>query len=278
MPKKIIVSVIVVSYNHAESIKRAVDSVLEQTLKDYEIIIVDDGSTDGSTDGSVDIIKNFERSNEKIKAYFENHKGLMNTYLKAFSECSGKYVTFCDCDDYWIDKDKLKKQFEYMENNSDCGLCFTKVYTEVDEKCLPMSISVNDINNRMSFDSLLSGRASIHAQSYMIRKSVFDKHINFQYFVDKGFHVWDYPIVLELIKHTWFHCLNFYSAVWVKSVESVTSTIGRERRIKYLLGNYKIKWYYIKKYSCKLMTKFYLIYRIMRDVYSVCFLRWNKEI
>ena len=266
-----IISVIIASYNHAESIKKAIGSVLQQTFKDFEIIIVDDGSGDGS----VKIIKDFERLNKKIKAYYENHKGLMNTYLKGLSECKGDYIAFCDCDDYWIDKDKLKKQVSYMENNLDCGLCFTKVYTETDGKRIPMFISTNEINRRMSFNSLLSGRASIHAQSYLIRKSVFDKHINFQYFVNKGFYTWDYPIVLELIKHTKFHCLDFYSAVWVKGIESVTSTKLRKRRIKCLLGSYKIKWYYIKKYGCELETKFYLIYRIIRDIYSICFLRWN---
>ena len=266
------VSVIIVSYNHAESIKKAIDSVLQQTFKNHEIIIVDDGSTDNS----IEIIKDFERLNKKIKAYFENHNGLMNTYLKAFSECSGKYITFCDCDDYWIDKDKLKKQVEYMENHNEYGLCFTKVYTYSD-KMLPMALSTDIINKRMSFDTLLKGRASIHAQSYMIRKSVFDKIVDFQHFVAKGFHVWDYPIVLEMIKHTKFHCLNFYSAVWVQYPESITRTKNRKRRFLYLLGNYKIKFYYIKKYGCKLGTKFYLIYRVMRDMYSICFLRWNKK-
>ena len=75
-------NVIIVSYNHVESIERAIDSVLDQTFQDYRIIIVDDGSTDGS----VEIIKKYEHLNKNIKAYYENHSGLMNSYLKGFSK------------------------------------------------------------------------------------------------------------------------------------------------------------------------------------------------
>lgn len=263
------VCVIIVSYNHVESIKRAINSVLEQTFQDYMIIVVDDGSIDGSAY----IIKEYAQ-NKKIEVHFENHKGLMNSYLKGFSECKSKYIAICDCDDYWTDKDKLKKQVEYMENHDDCGLCFTRVYTDVGE-LLPMDLSSDEINKRMSFDRLIKGNASIHAQSYLIRKELFDKHINFQHFINVGFHVWDYPIVLELIKHTKFHCLDFYSAAWVINGESVTITKSRKRRIKYLLGNYKIKWYYIRKYGVKGSTIIYLIYRIIRDIYSVVFKRWT---
>lgn len=267
-----IIDVIIVSYNHAESIEKAIDSVLQQTFKDFKIIIIDDGSTDGS----VEIIKRYVSLNRRIEAYFENHSGLMSTYQKGFSKCRGKYIAVCDCDDYWIDKDKLKKQVEYMENNDDCGLCFTKVYTKTkDSELTPMSISANDVNRNMSFDSLLKGNGHIHAQSYMIRKSIFDEYINFQHFVDIGFRTWDYPIVLELIRHIKFHCLDFYSAVWIKGVESVTRTRDRKRRFLYLLNNYKIKYHYIKKYSCEISTKLYLIYRIIRDAYSITFRRWN---
>lgn len=260
------VTTLIISYNRSDSIERAIDSVLKQTQKNNKVILIDDGSTDGS----VEIIKNYP-----IESYLENHSGLMNTYLKGFSKCNSKYIAVCDCDDYWIDKDKLKKQIKYMENNKDCGLCITKVYIETIDEFLCMDISGNEINKNMSFDTLLMGKANIYAQSYLIRKSVFDKHIDFQKFIDKGFGIWDYPIVLELIQHTKFHCLDFYSAVFVKNAESITNTKSRKKRILYLLNNYKIKLYYIKKYNCKFSTKLFLIYKIMRDIYSIIFKRWN---
>ena len=126
----------------------------------------------------------------------------------------------------------------------------------------------------MSFDTLLKGKANIHAQSYLIRKSDFDKYVDFDSFVNR-FNTWDYPIVLELIQHARFHCLDFYSAVHVINDESVTHTRSRIKRFKYIWGNYKIKLYYIHKYGCKLSTKFYLIYRAIRHIYSIGAKRWT---
>lgn len=264
------VDVIIASYNHVESIKKAVNSVLGQTFKDFRIIIVDDGSTDGS----VEIIRKYAELNKKIEVHLKNHRGLINTYHIGFSQCNGKYIALCDCDDYWCDKDKLKKQVAYMEEHEDCGLCFTLVYDKRN-KLIPMSVSADTINNRMSFDTLLKSRANINAQSYLIRKSAFDKCIDFQHFVDVGFHVWDYPIVLELIQHTKFYCMDFYSAVFVRNKESITNTRSRKRRFTYLWNNYKIKYYYMKKYKIKVSTLLYLIYRATRDIYSIVFKRWT---
>ena len=134
--------------------------------------------------------------------------------------------------------------------------------------------SASYVNSNMSFDSLLRGNAYIHAQSYMIRKSDFDKYIDFDMFVKK-FALWDYPTILELIKHTKFHCLPFYSAVNVINEESVTHTKNRIRRAKYIKEQYKIKWHYIKKYGCKISTMVYLIYRILRHIYSIVSKRWT---
>ena len=240
------VSVITTAYNHQDTIQRAINSVRSQRFKDYEHIIIDDTDT-----------KN----------------GMMKTYREAFKRCTGKYITFCDGDDYWIDTNRLAEQVNYMDNHEDCGLCLTLVYTDIGNKRYNMKVSADYINKNMSFDSLLKGNAYIYAPSYMIRKSDFDKYINFDKFLK--FNVWDYPIVLELIKHTRFHCLDFYSAVFTKNVESVTNTRSRIKRLKYVYGNYKIKWYYIRRYGCKLSTIAYLTYRAIRHIYSIGAKRWT---
>lgn len=240
------VSVITTTYNHQSTIQRAINSVEMQKDIKYEHIIIDDTNT-----------KN----------------GMMHTYNEAFKKCKGQYIAFCDGDDYWIDEYKLKHQAEYMNNHPECGLCITKVYSRRGDWVSKTPTALY-INKNMSFDSLLHGNAYIHAQSYMMRKSDFDKYIDFDMFVKK-FALWDYPIVLELIKHTKFYCLPFYSAVNVINDESVTHTKSRVKRIKYLKDQYKVKWYYIRKYGCKFSTMIYLIYRILRSIYSVGAKRWT---
>lgn len=264
------ISVIIASYNQRPFLKRAIDSVLNQILPigvELQVIVIDDGSTDGSQD-----IKN---QYPNIRWINEGRNwGIMYTYNTGLFLCRGKYIAFCDCDDYWIDSCKLATQYYYMEKHPDCGVCTTRVYTETNGKRTFEKISTNEINKNLSFDTLLKGTVPIHAQSYFIRKNVLDKYINFPKFVQLGFNTWDYPIVLELIHHTRFHCLDLYSAVWNKQMESTTRAINRKQRVKYLIGNYKIKWYYIKKYGCKISTLLYLARKIIRDTYSTIFRRW----
>ena len=160
-----------------------------------------------------------------------------------------------------------------MDYHKECSLCFTLVYERKNERLHQIPVTTDYINENMSFDSLLKGNAHINAQSYLIRKSDFDKYIDFDFFVKK-FNLWDYPIVLELIQHTKFHCLPFYSAVNNVREESVTNTKSRKKRAKYIYAQFKIQLYFIKKYGCKFSTKVYLIYRLIRRIYSIGAKRW----
>ena len=241
------VSVITTTYNHPpEMLQRAMDSVTMQKGVDFEHIVIDDTIT---------------------------NNGMMETYRTALNRCKGEYIAFCDGDDYWINSYKLYEQVRFMDKHKDISLCTTKVITKTNKKRTLMGVSTSFINRNMSFDNLLKGNAFIYAPSYLIRKSDFDKYIDFNKFMK--FNVWDYPIVLELIKHTRFHCLGFYSAVFTKNTESVTQTRSRKRRLKYVIGNHKIKWYYILKYGCEPKTLVYLLYKFTRDMYSVIFKTWT---
>lgn len=257
------VSVIMMSYNSESTIGRAVMSVLTQkTDFPFEVIIVDDDSKDGSWK----VLAQCVRGNNVVK-YQKKHPCMMHTFLLAQHLCTGDYIAICDCDDYWIDPLKLQMQFNYMGENPDCGLCLTKVYTEKNGQRTP-----HIVNHNITFDNLLTGKANIHAQSYFIRKSLYDKHIDFKKFLK--FHVWDLPIVLELATKTSFVTLDFYSAVFNKGEETVTQTKSRFKRLKYVLGNHKIRLYFILKYGCKLETIAFLAYRLARDIYAVIFKRW----
>jgi glycosyltransferase involved in cell wall biosynthesis len=261
------VSVIITTYNQADTIERAINSVLFQQFEDFEIIIINDGSTDRTKR-----ISNQYQCQLNTTVFNLHKVGMMKAYYLGFESCKGDYICLCDGDDYWTDIYKLQKQFDYMEVNQDCGLCITKVHTKSGDVNYPMTVDVDHINKNMSFDSLLLGNAYIHAQSYMIRKSVFDKYIDFRKFLH--FYTWDYPIVLELIRHTRFHCLNFHSAIFVKSFESVTQTRSRIKRLKRVYGQYRIKLYFILKYGCKPTTILRLIYLAIRAIYSIIFKRW----
>ncbi len=109
----VLVSVIMASYNHEKFISYAIESVLNQTFKDFELIIIDDYSADRSRD----IINNFEKKNKRIKSLFhKRNKGISRTRNDGFEMAEGKYIAFLDSDDVWISH-KLEVQVSILEQN-----------------------------------------------------------------------------------------------------------------------------------------------------------------
>lgn len=103
----VVVSVIIPTYNRASSVVKAVESVLSQTYKDYEIIVVDDGSCDETEI----VLKDFP-----IKYYKTKNLGVSHARNFAVSKSNGEWIAFLDSDDIWL-KDKLEKQVNFIQDN-----------------------------------------------------------------------------------------------------------------------------------------------------------------
>jgi len=104
-------SVIIPCFNSQDTIKRALSSVINQSLKEFEIIIVDDGSTDKTKN----IINNFFKDKRIVHQYiYQENKGASSARNNAIKNSKGKYLAFLDADDEWH-KDKLKIQYRYMQ-------------------------------------------------------------------------------------------------------------------------------------------------------------------
>lgn len=119
MNKNVKVSVIIPSYNHSQFIEKTINSVLNQTFDDFEIIVVDDSSTDNSTD-KIDSIKD----NRLKKFYLNENVGTVIALNFGLSKATGEYIATLGSDDIW-EKDKLEKQVKILENNQNLGACFS---------------------------------------------------------------------------------------------------------------------------------------------------------
>jgi len=127
------VSVTCVAFNHEYCISEALDSFLmQETDFAFEILINDDASTDRT----VEILKEYENAYPNIiKPVYQAENQFSqgaNTMAILFPKIQGEYVAFCDGDDYWIDKDKLKIQVEEIEKYPDIDMCFHSTYKLVD--------------------------------------------------------------------------------------------------------------------------------------------------
>ena len=116
-----LVSVIIPVYNRFELAKEAVSSVLGQTFRNLELIIVDDGSTDMTP-----ILATYFRDDTRVKYIRINHSGMPGFVRnKGVETAKGKYLAFLDSDDLWMDS-KLKKQVDFLEKNSAIKVVHTR--------------------------------------------------------------------------------------------------------------------------------------------------------
>lgn len=139
-----LVSIIMPTYNCGRFISESINSVLAQTYTNWELIIIDDGSTDNT----YNVVCSF--NDVRIK-YFKNTTNLGTAIArnKGLYESQGRYIAFLDSDDLWL-PEKLEKQINFMEQN---GYVFTYTeYEEIDEISNPLGVRISGINIVDSFD------------------------------------------------------------------------------------------------------------------------------
>jgi len=107
------VSVIIPTHNRAEHLHRAIDSVLAQVFRDFELIIADDGSTDNTPD----IIKEYPDERINYIRFDKASGGSLFPRNFALKTARGRYIAMLDDDDYWIDENKLNNQVNFLEDN-----------------------------------------------------------------------------------------------------------------------------------------------------------------
>jgi glycosyltransferase involved in cell wall biosynthesis len=113
------VSVIIPTYNRAASVRKAIESVLAQTVTDLEVIVVDDGSSDGTGN----ILR--QVFGDRIRYYAQANQGVSVARNKGLAEARGGWVAFLDSDDLW-EEEKLEWQFKALERfGPECGACYT---------------------------------------------------------------------------------------------------------------------------------------------------------
>lgn len=147
MPPK--VSVIIPTFNCGNYISEAIDSVLKQSFKDFEIVIVDDGSTDNTKS----VIDKYKERNYPIKYIYQENKGPVYARNMGILKSSGEYIAFLDSDDVWM-PDKLKVQMELFEGYNDVYFVYGDICDYDGEKVYQRE----RINLKPSIRAKLSGR------------------------------------------------------------------------------------------------------------------------
>lgn len=112
------VSVILATYNRADFLPRAIDSILNQTIHDIELIIVDDGSTDATRD----LLINYAHKDQRVKVVNQENQGLAIARNNGVAHASGRHIAFMDSDDACA-VNRLELQLEFLDKNNHYSAC-----------------------------------------------------------------------------------------------------------------------------------------------------------
>jgi glycosyltransferase involved in cell wall biosynthesis len=166
MPK---VSVIIPTYNRANFLEEAIESVLFQNYKDFELIVVDDGSTDETRN----IVR---RCAEEIVYIYQNKRGVSCARNIGIKNSSGEYTAFLDSDDKWL-PDKLSSQMDFFIHNPNALICYTEeIWFRNNVRVIPLK--KHRKYSGMIFEKVLP-LCVISPSSVMVKRELFFDRIGF---------------------------------------------------------------------------------------------------
>src|SRR5579884_3094177 len=160
------VSVVIPLYNCEQHSGEAIASVLRQTYRDYEIIVVDDGSTDGSAA----IVQRFGPA---VRYVYQTNAGVSVATNRGVALSNGELIAFLDNDDVWLPT-KLERQIQYLNEHPACGFvnCDMQYVSEAGKK---LDKFLRGVDTRETFVRLFQKGYVIMCSAVMIRRDVFMK-------------------------------------------------------------------------------------------------------
>lgn len=160
------VSVIIPTYNSARFLTEAIDSVLAQSLKDFEILVIDDGSTDETETV-------MQRYGSPVRYIRQENGGVAVARNRGIRESRGRFVAFLDADDTWL-PDKLALQIAALRNHPDRRFCYT-AFRLVTSDLAPLGVVGSTRQGLALEDLLLRGNVVGSICTVLCERSLFDK-------------------------------------------------------------------------------------------------------
>lgn len=213
------ISIVIPTHNRCDLVGRAIDSVLKQTIKDIEIIVV----SDGSTDNTEEVVNKYVNSDERVSFVgYTPAKGGNYARNMGIKESKGDYVAFLDDDDTWH-PDKLAKQMAVMNSDPEVALVYTGCHIiYVNEKVEYKSIPTKHGN---LFHDLLLDNVVGSTSTVLVKKSIFTKSGTFDENLGA---LQDYDLWIRIARYAKIgvvseEMINYYNYRGGKQVSALTS-------------------------------------------------------
>jgi glycosyltransferase involved in cell wall biosynthesis len=244
-----------ITYNHADYISRAIESVLAQkTDFSFELVIGDDCSTDGTREIVYDYARRFP---DIIRVISSSHNvGMRNNNNRVIGALRGKYISWCEGDDFWHRQDKLQIQADYLESHPNCGLAHSDQnrYFEDGNVCIE---SFYKKTNNIPPDkyNIFEGWNGYHILTctVMARKCLVDEIMKDGNIYSNENYIGgcDIPLFIELSMVSSHHYINESLATYTVRSDSACHFTDIAKQTKFSLSVLGAYLYLANKYNAK---------------------------
>lgn len=229
-----VISVVLSTFNAEKYISQCIQSLLKQSFEDFELVVIDDGSTDNSAQ----IIRSFMKADHRIRLLTTSNRGLPSALNLGISIARGKYIARMDADDV-AHPERLQKQYMFLEDNADIGVCGTWAAI-VNEKGHKTGKILKHPRRDLDLKAKLFFSVCFVHPSVMMRRKLIEQSGKFY---DESYRVaQDYDLWVRLAKRTKFYNLQEELLDYRITTGSLSSTSDKARselRLKLTTEIYK---------------------------------------
>lgn len=246
----LLVSIFCQTYNHEPYIRQCIEGFLMQkTDFSFEVLVHDDASTDQTAD----IVREYEvKYPDIIKPIYQTEnqfsKGISISITFQYPRAKGKYIAFCEGDDYWIDPLKLQKQVDLLEKYEDVGLVYSKA------RCFQQS--TNKFRRERIGDQYCIFRNlilfnSIPSLTTCYRKDIYSNYLKDIHPEKLSWVMGDYPTWLYFALHSKVKFINEIQGVYRILENSASHSKNVYKQLSFNESTYKIRMFYLSKENGK---------------------------
>jgi glycosyltransferase involved in cell wall biosynthesis len=264
-----LVSIVVITYKQAAFIAQNLDGLLmQETNFPFEIIV----SEDCSPDNTKEIVQQYADKHPAVIKFISRTKnvGAIINAQEAIYQCKGKYLAFCEGDDFWNNPNKLQTQVDFLESHLDFALVHTDVNLNYEDT--GNTIYNNNQHYKINFPSglifenYLMENLFIQTCTVLVRKEIFIKSSDYDFFAKKNWLLQDLPTWLEIAANYKIQYLPNTTATYRLSSESASRTSDVYKQFNFHLSVYSIRFYFWRKYSKKLAHFLVLYFKFFKVI------------
>ena len=248
------ISIITITRNRAGFITKALESASNQSLTAWELLVLDDDSNDGTEA----VVRAIMTTENRVK-YYKNHQilGISANRNKGTALAEGRYIAILDSDDFWLDEDKLQKQYDFLEQNPEYALIGSNIKI-VDDKGDPVretsyAIEDGDIRKRIMIENQIPHSSALIRKDFMEKAGGYDEKLSC---------VEDLDLFLRLGKLGKLKNLAEITTAYTKH----SGGTSYQRRLTMAWNHYKIVWKNFGKYPNWLIAIIWAKLRLLKSL------------